>query len=161
MKEIIGEKSDWPGRENSKFKDPGMGRCLVWIWGFIFGGRDTPLLPSFHCTPPPEQKLTQTLQSFLCLFCYSPHSHQKKTGILFLKSFPLFCSFPLSFLPISVPTCQALCWRPTIPQAVLLAFLVLSVQILLWLRLVLLVACGIQFPDQGWTQASSIGNEKS
>ena len=49
-----------------------------------------------------------------------------------------------------MPTCQALCWRPTTPHAVLLAFLALSVQILLRLRLVLLVACGIQFPDQGW-----------
>ena len=49
-----------------------------------------------------------------------------------------------------MPTCQALCWRPITPQAVLLAFLALSVQILLRLRLVLLVAFGSQFPDQGW-----------
>ena len=67
--------------------DPGMGRCLVWIWGFIFGGRDTLLLPSSHCTPPPEQKLTHTLQSFLCLFCNSPHSHQKKQAFYFLRAF--------------------------------------------------------------------------
>lgn len=29
MKEIIWEKSDRPGRENMKFKDSGMGGCLV------------------------------------------------------------------------------------------------------------------------------------
>ena len=105
MKEITWEKSDRPGRENSKFKDPGMGGCSVWIWAFIFWGEgySSSLLPP---PPPPQQKLTHRRQSFLCLFSNSPHSHQKKLGVPFLKSFPHSVPFlfPSSYFSAYLPS---------------------------------------------------------